>query len=90
MVGIRPSTGSTRPPVLVRQLCPIASETLAIPLRDRIRVDDEQATHPSWPRGAQSHPEDPVNVIEQRTWSLALYRGYLLTQGKILGQEVSL
>jgi len=74
--------------VLARELRPVASETLAIPLRDRIRVDKENATRPSWPRGPQRHPEGAVNIIAWWTWPLALEYGDLLTQREILSQEI--
>ena len=62
-------------------------KSLTGPLRDRIRINDDQATRPPWPEGPQCHPEGAVNIVERRAWPLALERTYLLTEGKILGQQ---
>jgi hypothetical protein len=62
-------------------------KSLTSPLRDRIRVNDDQVTRPTWPEGPQCDPEGAVNIIERRAWPLALECAYLLAQGKILGQE---
>ena len=59
-----------------------------IPLRDRIRVDKENSTRPSWPRRPQRHPEGAVDIIERWTWPLALERGDLLTQREIFSQQI--
>ena len=44
-------------------------DTLAIPPRDRIRVDEEQGARPSGPRAAQRHPEGPIDVMERMSKS---------------------
>ncbi len=46
-------------------LRPVSSESIPIPPRDCVRVDDHQAAGPHWPRAARSDPECPVQVLEQ-------------------------
>jgi hypothetical protein len=62
-------------------------ESLTSPLRDRIRVNDDQMTRPTWPEGPQCHPEGAVNIVEKRAWPFALKCAYLLAQSKVLCQE---
>ena len=49
-----------------------APETFAVPLRDRIRVDYDQATRPPGPEGPQYDPKGAVNIVERGTRPLAL------------------
>ena len=49
-----------------RNPCPVSSELIPIPPRDRVRVDDDQATSPPGPRLAERHPECAVRVVEGR------------------------
>jgi len=64
----------------------MAPETFARPLRDRIRINDNQVTRPTWPEGSQCHPEGAVNIVERGTRPLALECANLLPEGEILGQ----
>ena len=52
----------------------MAPETVAVPLHDRVAINDDEATGPSWPRGSQRHPESAVNLVERGTRPLALER----------------
>lgn len=74
--------------VSLRYLRPVVPKTLMGPLRDRVRVNDDQATRPPGPERPQCNPEGAVNIVERRTWPLELERAYLLTEGQILGQEL--
>ncbi len=78
---------STRAAASLRDLRPVAPKTLAVPLRDRVGINYDEATRPSWPRGSQRHPESAVNIVEQGTRPLALECANMLTEGEILGQE---
>ncbi len=65
----------------------MAPETFTVPLRDRVGINDDEATRPAWPRGPQRHPESAVNIIERGTRPLALECTNLLTEGEILCEE---
>jgi hypothetical protein len=65
----------------------VATEPFPIPSRHGIRIDDDETARPSRPAGSQSHPEGAVDIVEHRTWALALERQDLLTEGEVLNQE---
>ena len=69
-------------------LRPVSSESIPIPPRDCVRVDDHQAAGPHWPRAARSDPDCPVQVLEQWAGARLLQRRQLLSQNEVLQHQV--
>ena len=66
----------------------MAPKTLAVPLRDRVGINDDEATRLSWPGGPQRHPESTVNIFERGARRLAHECANLVTEGEILDQAL--
>ena len=79
--------GPPRALFLLGDLGPVAPESVSIPLRDGVRVYDDQSGRPARPCGAQGDSETAVEIIEHRPWSLLFQHGHLRPQGQVLGQE---
>ena len=62
----------------LRDICPVPSESVAMPTGYGVRVDDEQAARPHGPRTSKSNPESPFRVFERWAWALFLQRRHLL------------
>jgi hypothetical protein len=65
----------------------VVLKSLTGPLRDGIRVNDDQATRPPGPECPQCNPEGAVNIVERGTRPLSLECANLLAQSQILSQE---
>ena len=73
----------------LRDLCPVPSESVAMPTGYGVRVDDEQAARPHGPRTSKGNPESPFRVVERWAWALFLQRRHLLPQSDVLQHQVS-
>ena len=67
----------------LRDLCPVPSESVAMPTGYGVRVDDEQAARPHGPRTSKGNPESPFRVVERWAWALFLQRRHLLPQSDV-------
>ena len=72
----------------LRDLCPVPSESVAMPTGYGVRVDDEQAARPHGPRTSKGNPESPFRVVERWAWALFLQRRHLLPQSDVLQHQV--
>ena len=72
----------------LRDLCPVPSESVAMPTGHGVRVNDEQAARPHGPRTSKSNPESPFRVFERWAWALFLQRRHLLPQSDVLQHQV--
>ncbi len=82
-------TRPTRTALLVGERHPMAAESLPVPLRHGVRLNDDQVARPPWPRGAQCHPEGTIGVIEWRPRPLPLECGNLLPERQVLGDQIA-
>ncbi len=69
---------------------PISSETLAVPLHDGGRLDDDKGSVPTMPEAAQAHPDEPVTVPEQWPPGLPLEHHQLVAKCDVLKREIAL
>ena len=66
-----------------RDPSPVSSESIPIPPRDCVCVDDDQAARPRRPRTSERDRECAVDVSEEWTRPLLLERHHLLPQGEV-------
>ena len=69
----------------LRDICPVPSESVAMPTGHGVRVDDEQAACPHGPRTSKSNPKSPFRVFERWAWALFL----VLPQSSVGGYRVN-
>ena len=68
---------------------PAASQPLAMPTHDGVRVHDDQGCAPILPRVGEQHPKQSISVAELGTPHGALEHGQLLTECQILERDRS-
>ena len=63
---------------------PIAFESLAVPVNDRFRLNDDERRSPVRPQSRQAHPEGPIAWTQLRPFDRLLEHRHLLSQCQIL------
>ena len=69
----------------LRDLCPVPSESVAMPTGHGVRVDDEQAARPTRATNLEEQPRKPRSVSSSGgRGALFLQRRHLLPQSDVL------
>ncbi len=69
-------------------LRPVSAESIPIPPRDRVRVDDDETTGPRRSGGPERDPESPIDVVDMRARAILLQRHHLLPKSQVFDHEV--